>query len=230
VTWPRGARLAPVVLLAVILGSSLAAPAAFAQVPAGRVEVSGGAAWVGAMAFPSVASEQVTSGGGRRLAFNTRTTLDASVGPSVSVGVRLSRLLTIEGGLLYSPTSLTTAITNDVEGVSNTSVETSVTQYLFEGGLVARLERWRVGRIAPYVTGGAGYVRQLYEDRVLLETGQAFYAGGGLYYERSSSPRSALKATGLRADVRALVMRDGVAPDSRNHVAPRVTVSFFARF
>lgn len=228
--WPRGGRRAPVVVLVLAFCSACAVPAAFAQAPAGRVEVSGGAGWVGAMAYPSVASEQVTNGGGRRLAFNTRTTLDASVGPSVSVGVRLSRLLTIEGGLLYSPTSVTTAITNDVEGVPNTSVEAAVTQYLFEGGLVARLDRWRVGRLAPYVTGGAGYVRQLYEDRVLLETGQALYAGGGLYYERSSSPRSALKATGFRADVRALVMRDGVAPDSRNHVAPRVTVSFFARF
>ncbi len=206
------------------------APAAIAQPSAGRIEVSAGAGWIGAVGFPSVPSEQVTNGGGRRLVFDTQTTLDASVGPAVAVGVRLSRILMVEGALLYSPTSVTTAVSNDVEGVSAASLETKLTQYLFEGGLVVRANRWRVGRLAPYVTGGAGYVRQLYEDRVLLETGRAFYVGGGVYYERASARRSAVKATGVRVDARALVLRDGVVPDSRSEVAPRITATFFARF
>jgi hypothetical protein len=63
-----------------------------------------------------------------------------------------------------------------------------------------------------------------------VDTGSDYYVGGGLYYVRSATRPRKLKATGLRADVRAMILSGGVAPDDSGHVAPTVTVTVFARF
>ena len=56
-------------------------------------------------------------------------------------------------------------------------------QYLFDGGAdVAAADSASGSRLAPFVAGGAGYLRQLHEDRTLAETGQIYYAGGGARY------------------------------------------------
>jgi hypothetical protein len=208
----------------------LVAATAVAQSSQGRVEVSGGARWIGQTRYPTVSADQTTSGGGTRALFDTRTSLDQSIGPVGTIGLHLSRALTVEAAFAFSPTGLTTRITGDVEGVPDVTVGTQVRQFLVEGGVVARPDRWRSGPLRPYVTGGVGYVRQLYDGRTLLATGRAYYVGGGLYYERSSTRPSALKATGIRVDVRALVLTDGVAPDSGGRPAPAVTAALFARF
>ena len=56
------------------------------------------------------------------------------------------------------------------------------------------------------------------------------YVGGGLYYVRASSRARRLKATGVRADVRGQILRDGVAPDAESRVALAVTAAVFTRF
>ena len=63
--------------------------------------------------------------------------------------------------------------------------------------------RSRLGRrLRPFASGGAGYLRQLHEDRTLVETGQVYYAGGGArYWLRGGARVAAL--VGLRGDVRA---------------------------
>jgi hypothetical protein len=214
----------------VVLILLVGAASAQAQTGQGRVEIGGGARWIGRTNYPTVGADQTTNGGGTRALFDARTSLDQSFGPVGTVGVRLTRSVMLEAGFAFSPTGLTTRISGDVEGAPDVTLATPVRQFLLEGGVVARPERWRAGALSPYVTGGLGYVRQLYDGRTLLETGRAYFVGGGLYYERGSTRPSALKATGIRVDVRALVLSDGVAPDSGGHPAPAVTVSLFARF
>ncbi len=117
-----------------------------------------------------------------------------------------------------------------MEGVPDVTVKAPVTQFLFEGGVQMRPVRWTRGRLSPFVTAGIGYLRQLNDGRTLVETGRAWYFGGGLYYERAATHPRRLKATGVRADLRALVLRDGVAPDDTRRGAPAITASVFARF
>lgn len=226
----RSARVALTPAAVAVMLTIGSAETAGAQSRPGRVEVAAGARWTGVTMYPSVAAEQTTSGGGTRALFDTRTSLDSSIGPMGSVGVRLSRLLRVEAAIAFSPTGLTTRITGDAEGVQDATVDTPVRQFLLEGGLVVQPAGWRAGQFAPYVTGGIGYARQLYDGRTLLRTARAYYVGGGVYYERASARASAVKATGIRADLRALVLYDGVAPDSNGHSAPAVTLSVFARF
>jgi opacity protein-like surface antigen len=197
---------------------------------AGRVEVSAGAHWVGAVPFGTTAATETTFGGGTRRLFNSSSQLEPSVGGHVGVGVRLTSGLRVEFGLAYNPTGLSTRVSGDVEQVSDITVKAPVTQFLFEGGLQARPARWTRGHLSPFATAGVGYLRQLNDGRTLVETGRAWYVGGGLYYERPATRPRRLKATGVRGDLRALILRDGVAPDDTRRVAPAITVAVFGRF
>jgi hypothetical protein len=195
-----------------------------------RIEVAGGGRFIGPIAFGGVAANESTLGGGSRALFDSRTTLDRSVGGVATIGVRLSQMLRAEGTVGFNRTTLSTRITSDAEGVSDVTITAPVAQLLIEGGVLAQPAQWRMGRASPFITAGLGYLRQLNDGRTLVETGQSVYVGGGLYYVRASSHPRRLKATGLRADVRAQIMRDGVAPDSDARPALAVTATAFARF
>lgn len=206
------------------------APALAQPVDTGRIEVAGAARVLGAISFGDVPALETTPGGGTAPLFESNSRLEGSIGPAASIGVRLVRGLRAEAAVAYNSTHLSTRITGDRENVPDISVDTPVRQFMIEGGLVAQLRRWQAGPIAPFVTGGAGYVRQLYDGRTLVETGTAYYAGGGLYYERVAARPGLVKSAGLRVDVRALFMRDGVNLDDATHVTPLLTAGAFARF
>jgi hypothetical protein len=161
----------------------LAAPAAaHAQQPAsGRIEVTGGARWIGPVRYRDVPALETTPGGGTTAQFGSRTQLDGAVGAAGSFGVGLSRQLRLEIGVSYTPTSLTTKLTADVEGIPDAAVDAPVSQFLVQGGVVAQPSGWSSGRFAPFLSAGIGYLRQLNVGRTLVETGRSFYFGGGLY-------------------------------------------------
>jgi opacity protein-like surface antigen len=206
-------------------------PCAAAQAqPAGRVELSGGIRWIGPLSFGDVAASEQTLNGGTRPLFKTRNSLEGSIGGTGAIGVRLTDSLRAEASFAYNPAKLRTEVSADAEGADPVTLLAPVSQLLFEGGLVLQPGRWRRGSLSPFVTGGAGYLRQLNDGRTLVETGQSFYAGGGLYYERVPGRPRRLKASGIRIDARAMVLRDGVAPDSDLRVAPAVVAAAFVRF
>lgn len=214
-----------------MLGLLLTATTCAAQdADRGRIEVSSGIRWIGAVRFGDVPARETTPGGGTLALFKSSTRLDRSVGGTTTFGVRLSRMLRAELALAYNPTGISSRVISDAEGVADVTVGERVTQLLLEGGVLAQPRRWRSGRIQPFLTGGIGYLRQLNDGRTLVQTGQAGYFGGGLYYVRTSARSGRLKATGLRADFRALILRNGVAPDHAGRAAPAVTAAVFARF
>ena len=203
---------------------------AAAQTDASRVEVSGGVRWIGQLNLADNPANEMTLGGGNRALFESKTTLDDSVGGTATIGVRVSQLFRVEGAVVFSPTQLSTRVTEDAEGVADTTITSPVQQLLVEGGVLVQAAGSRVRPFAPFVTAGAGYLRQLNDGRTLVETGSSYYLGGGLYYARFLSGPRRVKATGLRADVRALFMHNGVAADSDWRSAPTVTAAFFVRF
>jgi hypothetical protein len=208
----------------------LAAPARAQRADRSRLELSGGIRWIGPVDFGGVRANETTLGGGTRSLFASDTTLDGSLGATGIVGVRLSRVLKAEFAVVYNPSSLSTRISSDAEGAADVTVDAPVSQFLGEAGLVVQPASWQRRRLAPFVTGGIGYLRQLNDGRTLVETGMSSYVGGGLYYVRTSAHPRRLKATGVRIDLRALVLRDGVAPDDKMRKTPAVTAGVFARF
>jgi len=220
-----------VVLLAVLACFSASA-SLFAQTTddVSRVEISGGVRWIGSLDLASIPGNETTLGGGQRALFDSTTTLDRSLGGTVTVGVRLWQLIRLEGAAVYSPTQLITLVSDDTEGAPDTTITAPVTQILVEGGVLATPPPWRTRHVSPFITGGIGYLRQLNDGRTLVETGTSYYVGGGLYYMRAPARPGRVKATGVRVDVRALAFKDGVAPDSDWRAAPGITATFFMRF
>ena len=196
----------------------------------GRIEVSGGIRWVAAVKLANVAALESKPGGGTLALFESSTRLDRSVGGTTTLGVRLSRMLRAELAFAYNPTGVSSRVSSDTEGVADLTVGEPVTQLLLEGGILAQPRRWQSARVRPFMTSGVGYLRQLNDGRTFVQSGQSAYVGGGLYYVRATARPGRLKATGVRADVRARFLRGGVAPDHSVRVAPAVTATVFARF
>ncbi len=148
---------------------------------AGRIEVSGGIRWMGPIDFAEVPANETTNGGGTSALFRSQMALEGSVGGTATLGVRLSRLLLAEVAAAYNPTDLTTRITSDLEA-PNATVDSPLTQFLVEGGIVAQVPMRRATSVRPFLTAGIGYLRQLNDGRTLVDTGSDYYVGGGLYY------------------------------------------------
>ena len=76
------------------------------------------------------------------------------------------------------------------------------------------------------MSGGAGHLRQLHEDRTLAETGRVYYAGGGArYWLRGGHGRA--RPAGLRGEFR-LNMRDrGIDFEDKMRTYPTVSLLLF---
>jgi hypothetical protein len=207
------------------------ARAAFAQ-PARepRYELSIGGQWLGRVAVGSADANETTSGGGVRPLFTSTTTIDNAIGVRAAIGVVLAGAVRAEAGLVYAPSTLSTRVSDDMEQIASTTVDSPLRQLRVEGGVLVPFLRPRSASLRPFATVGVGYVRQMHDGRTLIETGQEVYAGGGLQYLRVSRRPHLFKAVGLRADVRAIALRDGVAFDDTAHVAPALTASLFVGF
>lgn len=123
------------------------------------------------------------------------------------VGVRLAGGLVAEAGVSYARPELRVQLTNDIEGAPDVTATTRLTQLVVDGALV---HRWRAGRWAPFVLGGAGYLRQLDDPRTTVETGQVFMAGGGLLYGLGRPRARGGHRLMLRGDVRLVAYRGGL--------------------
>ena len=92
--------------------------------------------------------------------------------------------------------------------------------------MVWHLPRRGGARLRPFVIGGGGYLRQLHEERTLVETGQLYYFGfGARYWLRGGSGTA--RAFGLRGDLRANLRRGGIDFEDKNRVFPTLAVHLF---
>lgn len=207
-------------------------------IPGGRFEISGGAGIVGGTDLGTATAALSGSGvptGSPVTLFDTETKIEGGPRYEARVAWRLTPALQVEGGVAINRTNLTTRITNDFEQAPNSEASESFTEYAIEAGLLFHLTKltFAGGRARPFVTGGAGYLRQVHEGRTLIETGQSVYAGGGLTLTLRQAPRKAfLEGFGLRADVRANFRSGGFEHSDDNGVtfAPSVTGGVFIRF
>jgi len=219
------AAFAAIALLGMAAGDAAAQPAA---IESGRIELSAGAAWLGSQAFGSADANETTSANAPFRLFSTSSELGRAAAFDARVGVRVAGALVVEADASYSRPELRITTSSDVESASGVTAVERLQQYLIGGGAT-----WYVptaSRVALFVTGGGGYLRQLHDRALLVQTGRYYQVGGGAVYLLSSRSAGALKATGIRADLRATIFKDGVALDGSTHVAPAVAGSFLVRF
>ena len=152
--------------------------------------------------------------GGRRVhrSSRRRAASTAARGAELRIGVRLGRRLALEAGGSWARASVATRVSGDAEQAPGVSATAGFTQYVVDGAVVLRLPRlaFAGGRAVPFAEAGAGYLRQLYAGRVLVETGSVVHAGGGLHVWLRSRPAGWLKRVGVRADGRLAARRGGI--------------------
>ena len=211
-------------VLAILIACCTAwAPEAAAQdeVLVGHIELSGGAGIFGGAALGTRDAELRTTTASQPFRLFT-TSSRMAMGPvfDARLGVALSPRYAVEAHLAYSRPELRTELSSDAESAPAITAVEAVDQYVIDGGLVIHLGLLG-NSIRPFVTAGAGYLRQLHEGQVVVEDGTVFYAGGGLKYGLMSRSQGLVNILGLRGDARLNVLSGGIQVDDRvrRHVA-----------
>ncbi len=154
----------------------------------------------------------------------------SEVGPAASavvrVGFTLTPRLVIEGGGAFDRPRVRVSITQDAEASQQQLDGEQLQQYLIDAALVWHLPmRWG-RRVRPFIIGGGGYLRQLHEERTLVETGQIYFGGVGARYWFHGGAGTT-RGVGLRGDVRANRRRGGIDFEDRARVFPTVAIHLF---
>jgi hypothetical protein len=203
----------------------------------GSFEVTASTLWLGpgtAGTGEARLTENQAGGGGAGFTwFSARGEYASSAGVRATVGYNLSRILAVEAGLAYSPSRIRFVVSDDRElGSGFTSPGQRLSEYFIDGAVVAHLAplAFSGGRGRPFVVGGGGYLRQLHPGRTVVETGQVFYAGGGVKYLLGPRARGLVRAFGLRIDGRLCVRSGGWNLGSDNTLSPAASAGILAAF
>jgi hypothetical protein len=193
----------------------------------GTFEISAGGLWSGGFSFsPALANEtrNPTTGTEPLTLFRGQPRLAGAAGAEAHLGIYLARRVTIEAGLQFSRSSLTVRTSADFESAPDTTATTPITQYVIDGSL---LYHFGAGRLVPFASVGAGYLRQLLEDSSIVETGNEIHGGGGVKYWIGGGRR-----IGLRAEARASSRNGGITLDgsTKRRFVPTVSAGLAYRF
>ncbi len=190
--WPAGAQ--------VWIGRGGTAPRG------GSVEFSGGVLWSQGFdlgSTPAILTANPAISSSPFQLFDSDTQLDPALGAQARLGVYLSPRVSFEGGIQYSRPKLSTRVSGDAEGADAATLSETMTRYVFDGAVVVHLGNLG-GRAVPFVTGGAGYIRELHAGNELVETGTQYYAGAGVKVWFGQTRRR----FGIRGDA-GFAVRDG---------------------
>jgi hypothetical protein len=197
-----------------------------AALPAGaqsRFEVGGAVTWTGgfdAGGLDALETRNPSTGTSPLTLFGTSSSVDGAPGVVVRGAFFVTSRLAVEGLVEYSRPTLRTTILNDFEGAIGTEATNAIASYLFGGSVVYHLGG---ARLSPFVSGGAGGVRQLDEDRVTMVTATELHAGGGVTYRLSSHVY-------FRADAGVSLRDKTIAFEEKRRTLPEVCVGLAYRF
>lgn len=210
-----GRNLAALALVWAVTGPT-AAYAQSSEPWPGRFDVTIGAAWTSGFDLGQQTAEirrnEVPVSSAFPL-FRSSSEIRPTTAAALSLGYRLTRLLIVEGYFGRGRPTLRTRVFDDAELSAGATAEDQLTRYVVGGSAVLQLEplTFANGRGRPFVTGGAGYLREVHEGGRGVETGRVYHLGGGvklLLVERGS--QHLIKGLGIRTDVRALFRGGGV--------------------
>lgn len=181
----RSSRRAALALLALALGApAMAQTSGSAPLSRGaRVELSGGGVLVGGYGLgESVAELTPNNGTSGFEQFSTDNRVRQVVGVLAKIGFVVTPAIVVEGGFRFTRPIYEVRVSGDAEGAPDMTIEETLSQYVVDGSVV-----WNVmpaafagGRAVPFLSGGAGYLRELHEEDALVEEGVEYHAGGGL--------------------------------------------------
>lgn len=216
-----------------IAGLASSAHAQSSDSPAPRphhVTLSAGALWSGPYAIGDSTAVLRSNAPGATPApftlFSTKSTIDQTAGVLVNAGVTLTPSITVEGGGSFSRPALSTEISQDAEQAVAAGATASLQQFVIDAGVVWYLPVRLGSRARWFASGGGGYLRQLHEERTMVETGRVFYAGTGvnIWLRGGHGPT---KSLGVRGDARINWRSDGIEFESQTRAFPTLTLCAF---
>ena len=148
------------------------------------------------------------TGGPFRL-FDADSELARSVAFEARVGFHLTPRFALEGRAALARPEWRTTVSGDFEGAPSSTLVERVSHYAFDGGLRIHLDEWQFLGMRPFLSAGAGYLRQLHEEQTLVEERPIYYAGGGVTRTLADRSHGFLRASGVRADLRVNVLGGG---------------------
>jgi hypothetical protein len=213
------------ILSAAIVGATaLIAPVAASAQPRLDVTISG-ARWDGYgldHGRVAITGPQTPTGSPVTL-FETDAAIQPGPGAELRLGWRVFRGVYAEatGGLGVN--AIEARVSGDIEQAPAITVSSTLAQITIEGGALVEVATLRVlaGNLVPFVDGGGGYLRQVHEERVLVETGRTMYVGAGVKWRSPAmKPRGWVQRFVLRADARFVSRTAGVDVDDarRNYI------------
>lgn len=195
-----------------------------------RVVLEGGVVWSGSYNVGDVTAQLRSNAVGSTPPpfawFSSSSEVGHAASAAARVGFTLSPRVMVEGGATFGMPHVAVTITGDAEAGQQQLAGEQLKQYLLDGALVWHLPVRLGTRLRAFAVGGAGYLRQLHEERTLVETGQVYYAGvGARYWFRGGSGSG--RALGLRGDLRANFRRGGIDFEDTTRLYPTVGVHLF---
>ena len=152
--------------------------------------------------------------------------MHSGVGVEARVAVALTSRLALEAGGSYSTSELGITISEDAEAPGQPAVSEQVDQYIVEVSGVYQFPLSFGRRARPYAVVGGGYLRQLYDGRLLVETGRTLHMGGGVqYWWRGTNTQR--RPVGLRAETRFVRRSGGIEFANRARTFPTFSVLAF---
>lgn len=190
---------------------------AWAQVP--RMEIAVGGRLTGSVAAGSANADLLDSSGGTLALFRTTNRIAAGWGLAGLVSMKIRERLRAELELGWGAADFESRIFSDVEDVPAVTATQKVSQFTADISLA-----WRVmerGRVAVFVRGGGGVLREITGDRALVDNGWIASAGGGTQVRLRDRPGGWFGHIAVRADARLQARQGGIAfGNSGRHVSP----------
>jgi hypothetical protein len=152
----------------------------------GAVEIGGGVMWSPGFEVGSITAE-LTRSGQQAEPFDLFTSdgeVNGFPGLHARVGFFVSDAVSVEGGFRWAKPELSYRLTADAESAPDETAVETLSHYVFDGSVLFHFTTasFGGGRGLPFVSGGAGYVRELHEGNELVETGNEIHVTGGIKY------------------------------------------------
>jgi hypothetical protein len=158
------------------------------------------------------------------------STIEAAWSADLRIGVALTRALELEVGGSYATPQLAVTVSQDNELGEGAFASERIEQYAVDVSGIYLVPNLTVAsRLRPYLIGGGGYLRQLHEGRLKVETGSTVHVGGGLRYWWRGG-RGTQRSLGARAEARYVRRTGGIDFEERARGFARVSLLAFAGF
>lgn len=225
-------------LVALVLTGCASSAVAQPQDPAPRAHrftLSGGVSWLGGYPVGGNSAtlrrnEPGTVTPNSFTLFHADASIERALGAETRLGYALTRGFELEVRGAFARPRVAVRISQEAEGEAVVVSDEDLSHFVVDGSIVWHLSRFALGsRARPYLTAGAGYLWQLYEDRVQVETGGLAHIGGGVRYWLRGGD-SSRRALGLRGEARLQLRSGGVEFEDKTRISPVVHVMGFFGF